>query len=259
MLKDIAVVINQKGGVGKSSTVHALGAGLVIKGHRVLFVDLDCQANLSYVLNADMQNLSVLDLLMRKAKINEVIQCNGNADIVVSTPMLAGADNMLTATGKEYRLKESLDVVKQEYDYIIIDTPPSLGILTINALTAASTAIIPAQADVFSLQGIAQVSESIGTVRQYCNNALRIGGILLTRYNPRTIIGRDIAAALENKAKDLNTKLFGTAIRESIAIKEAQASRQDIYQYDPLSNGAVDYKAFVEEYMKETLDDQERL
>jgi chromosome partitioning protein len=254
MLKDIVVLINQKGGVGKSSTVHALGAGLVLNGSKVLLIDMDCQRNLSYAVNADMRKPSALDLLMHDAKANEVIQHCGNVDIIASTQMLARADSVLTMTGKEHRLKESLETVKQEYDYIIIDTPPALGILTINALTMANTAIIPSQADVFSLEGISQVSETIGAVRQYCNSVLRIGGILLTRYNPRTIIGRDIANTLRETAKGLNTKLFKATIRESIAVKEAQAARQDIYQYAPSSNGAMDYKEFVKEYMNEPAD-----
>jgi chromosome partitioning protein len=254
MVKDIAVVINQKGGVGKSSTVHALGAGLAMRGHKVLFVDLDGQGNLSYAVNADIQRLSVLDLLMRKAKINEVIQHCGNVDIVASTEMLAVADNTLTFAGKEYRLKEALEIVRQEYDYIIVDTPPALGILTINALAAASTVVIPSQADIFSLQGIARVDRTIDTVKQHCNNVLRIGGILLTRYNPRTIIGRDVANMLRETAKGLNTKLFKVAIRESVAVKEAQVAKQDIYQYAPNSNVALDYGMFVEEYLKEMED-----
>ncbi|GHT47041.1 chromosome partitioning protein ParA [Endomicrobiia bacterium] len=249
MPQDIIAVVNQKGGVGKSTTAHALGIGLANKGFKVLFIDLDGQGNLSYMLNADMQKGSVLDLLMRKAKINDVLQHCQRADLIASTPMQAGADSIITATGKEYRLKEALEDVISKYDYIIIDTPPSLGILVINALTLAYTAIIATQADIFSLQGISQVNETINTVKQYCNNALKIGGILLTRYNERTLISRDIAETLGKIASNLKTKLYKATIRENITIKEAQSTRQDIYTYAPNSNGARDYQEFVKEYI----------
>ncbi|GHT34230.1 chromosome partitioning protein ParA [Endomicrobiia bacterium] len=249
MPQDIIAVVNQKGGVGKSTTAHALGIGLASNGFKVLFIDLDGQGNLSYMLNADMQKGSVLDLLMRKAKINDVLQHCQRADLIASTPMLAGADSIITATGKEYRLKEALEDTVSKYDYIIIDTPPSLGILVINALTLAYSAIITAQADIFSLQGISQVSETIDTVKQYCNNALKIGGILLTRYNERTLISRDIADTLRKIASNLKTKLYKTTIRENITIKEAQSAKQDIYTYAPNSNGARDYQEFVKEYI----------
>ncbi|GHT76993.1 chromosome partitioning protein ParA [Endomicrobiia bacterium] len=252
MPQDIIAVVNQKGGVGKSTTAHALGIGLANKGFRVLFIDLDGQGNLSYMLNADMQKSSVLDVLTRKAKINDVLQHCQRADLIPSSPMLAGADNIITATGKEYRLKEVLESIISEYDYIIIDTPPSLGILVINALTLAYSAIITAQADIFSLQGISQVNETINTVKQYCNNALKIGGILLTRFNERALISRDIADTLRKIASQLKTKLYKATIRENIAIKEAQSARQDIYAYAPNSNGARDYQEFVDEYISQS-------
>jgi chromosome partitioning protein len=249
MARDIVTIVNQKGGVGKSTTAHALGIGLSIK-FKVLFIDLDGQGNLSYMLNADSEKPSVLDLLTNKVKVNEAIQCFSCADIIPSSPELAGADNVITATGKEYRLKESLEAVKGQYDYIIIDTPPSLNILTINALSAANSIIITAQADVFSLQAISQVSDTINTVKQYCNKSLHIKGILLTRYNDRTIISKDIATELEKAARGLNTKLFKAKIRENVAIKEAQAVQKSIYEYACDSNGAIDYKSFVNEYLK---------
>jgi chromosome partitioning protein len=250
MARDIVTVVNQKGGVGKSTTAHALGIGLSIKKFKVLFIDLDGQSNLSYMLNADREKPSVLDLLTNKVKINEVIQRFSCADIIPSSPELAWADNVITATGKEYRLKESLEALKGEYDYIIIDTPPSLGILTINALSASTSVIITAQADIFSVQAISQVSDTINTVKQYCNKSLQIGGILLTRYNDRTIIGKDIAIELEKIAKSLNTNLFKAKIRENVTIKEAQAVQESIYEYASDSNGAIDYKLFVNEYLK---------
>jgi chromosome partitioning protein len=245
------VIINQKGGVGKTTTALNLGIGLAVRGLRVLFIDLDGQGNLSYSLNHDERKASVLDLLTYKAKISDVIQHVEKSDLISADAALTGADNIITTTGKEYRLKEALDSISEEYKYAVIDTPPALGILTVNALTAASEAIITTQADIFSLHGIAQVNESINAVRQYCNKHLKIAGILLTRYNYRTVLSRHITETLSKTAKELNTKLYKSKIRESISIKEAQAARKDIYSYAHTSNGALDYMEFTKEFLKQ--------
>lgn len=243
-------IINQKGGVGKSTTAHAIGAGLSIKGYKVLFIDLDAQGNLSYTLNADTRGYNSLGVLERPQTIKEEIQQIGNIDILASSPNLAGADNIINQTGKEYRLKEALELVKDIYDYCIIDTPPALGIVTVNALTASTGAIIPAQADIYSLQGISQLNQTIEAVKRYCNPNLYIMGIVLTRYSKRMIIRREVAEMLEETAKDLNTKLYNTKIRENIALVEAQAMKEDIYTYAPKSNATEDYMALTEEIIK---------
>ena len=249
----IITIINQKGGVGKSTTAAALGAGLARTGARVLYIDLDPQGNLTYAMGADAAGLagsSALDVIMKAATIRAAAITTDGGEIVPSSPALAGADMTLTATGKEYRLKEALAAAGDICDYCIIDTPPALGILTVNALTAADTAIIPAQADIFSLQGIAQLYSTIQAVQQYTNPALTVSGILLTRYSGRAIISRDIAELLEDTAGKLQTRLFDTKIRECTAIKEAQAQRVNIYDYAPKSNAATDYFSFTEEVRK---------
>lgn len=246
----IAAIINQKGGVGKSTTALALGAGLLKKGNRVLFVDLDAQGNLSYSLGATGEGATVYDVLLGNSAAKEAaIQVEGG-DLLQSDSALSGADMQMTATGKEFRLKETLDEIAESYDYIIVDTPPALGILTVNALTACDNAIIPAQADVYSLQGVGQLFATIQVVRQYTNPNLHIDGILLTRYNQRAVLSRDMAEMLEDIAKQFDTTVYDISIREGIAHKEAQASRQDIFSYAPKSNAAADYSAFVEEYLK---------
>ena len=248
-MKEIIAVINQKGGVGKTTTTLAIGAGLSIRGFKVLYIDLDAQANLSGTLKADNSGLSIIEVLENKARASEVIQHIPQGDVIPASPALAGADTFITAVGKEYRLKEALESVKEIYDYIVIDTPPALGVLTINALTACTSAIIPSQADTYSLQGISQLYTTIDTVRKYCNHTLEIKGILLTRYSSRAILSRDIADVIEKTARKLNTKLFKTAIRENIAIKEAQANQQDIFSYAPKSNAAIDYAKFIDEIL----------
>lgn len=247
MIKTIAV-INQKGGVGKSTTAAALGAGLTLKGFKVLYIDLDAQGNLTYTLGADPKGLTALDVLTKEATAAAAVQHTAQGDVIAASPSLAGADTVITSVGKEYRLKEALEPIKEKYDYIIIDTPPALSVLTINALTACTGVIIPAQADIYSLQGIEKLADAINTVRTYCNPNLKIEGILLTRYNARSVLSREIAELSEQMAEKLNTKVFKTAIRENVSIKEAQISRQDIFSYAPKSNAALDYKEVVEEF-----------
>lgn len=248
----IISIINQKGGVGKSTTAHAIGAGLALRGRRVLYVDLDAQGNLSYTLNADatgLSGISVLDVLEGHVRARDAIQHTAQGDIIASSPILSGADTVLTSVGKEYRLKEALATLQGEYDYTVIDTPPALGILTVNALTACHGCIIPAQADIYSLHGISQLYSSIQTVRRYCNPDLSVYGILLTRYNSRAVISREVAEMLEQTAGQLQSKLYSSRIREGIAVKESQASRESIYAYAPKSNAAKDYAALVEEIL----------
>lgn len=249
MSKAIAV-INQKGGVGKSTTALAIGAGLSLKGYSVLFIDLDAQGNLSYTLGADTKGYNAMGVLERPETAKEEIQHTPQGDIIASSPKLAGADKLLEETGKEYRLKEALESLQGAYDYIIVDTPPALGMLTINALTACTGAIIPAQADIYSLQGIGQLNSTIETVKKYCNPSLSIMGIVITRFNGRSIIRREVAEMLEHTADQLHTKLFSSKIRECTALVEAQATKQNIYSYAPRSNATADYKALVDEIIK---------
>ena len=147
-----------------------------------------------------------------------------------SSLQLSGADLMLTEMGKEYRLKEALEPLKKSYDYIIIDTPPALGILTVNALTACTGVIIPAQADIYSLQGIGQLNNTIEAVKRYCNEDLTLKGIVLTRYNKRAVLSRDVADLLEQTAQTLKTKLYKTHIREAVAVKEAQIQKACLFK-----------------------------
>ena len=246
----IVSIVNRKGGVGKTATAQALGAGLARRGFRVLFVDLDSQANLSYALGADPNKLGIMDVLTGEATAAEAIQKTSQGEIIAGTEALAAADTVIDGTGKEYRLKEALEGLK--YDYIVIDTPAQLGTITINALTAASYAIIPVQAEIYSLQGIGRINDAVSAVKKYCNKDLYIKGILLTRYNGRAVLSRDMLSNLEAAAAQLNTKVYKTPIRECISVKEAQAIRQDVLSYAPKSNAAEDYTAFINEFLEDT-------
>lgn len=246
----VIAVINQKGGVGKSTTAAALLSGLTLKGYKTLAVDLDAQSNLTFSTGAATSGKTVLSLLTGEAKAEEAIQRTESGDIIPAHKALSGADAFITETGKEYKLREALEPIKAAYDYIILDTPPALGILTVNALTAADSIIIPAQADIYSLQGIEQLAETMKPVKKYCNPALTIEGILLTRYNPRSILSKEVASLAEQLAGKLETKVFRTTIREAIAVKEAQISRQSLYSYAPKAKATEDYTRLVDELLE---------
>jgi len=243
---EVVAIVNRKGGVGKTATAQALGAGLARKKKKVLYIDLDSQTNLSYGLGADPEGLNSMDVLTGEATAAEAIQHTPQGDVIAGSEALAGADAAIDGTGKEYRLKEAIDGL--QYDYIIIDTPAQLGTLTVNALTAANSVVIPVQAEVYSLQGIGQLSKTIEAVKKYCNRDLYIRGILITRYNGRAVISKDMQSNLKDAAEQLKTRLYSTPIRECVSIKEAQAIQQDIYTYAPRSNAAKDYEAFIKEF-----------
>lgn len=246
----VYAVSNQKGGIGKSTTAHALGAYSALKaGNRTLLIDLDPQGNLSQSLGLRSSSPTSFDVLMRTASIEataKVVNTFGISAIPAS-PLLTRATLDLTEVGKEYRLKEALDTVRDDYDVVVIDTPPALSILTINALTASDSLVIPVQADLFSLEAVKEMVGTISIIRKYTNPSLLIEGLLLCRYQGRSILSRDCADSFDALATTMGTKVFKTRIRESVSIKEAQAVSQDIYSYAPKSNGAKDYEAFCKE------------
>jgi len=244
----VIAIINQKGGVGKSTTAHALATGLTLRGFRVLAIDMEPQGNLSYSFGAEPEGLSVFDLL-NGHPAGDTIQRTMQGEIIASATSLNGADISFIETGKEYRLREALLPIKSNFDYIVIDTPPALGILAINALTAADGAIVPALADIFSVQGIGQLYSTITAVRRYTNPQLVVLGILLTRYSSRSILARDIAEMLEDTAKELQSNVFNARIREAVAVREAQASQQSLFAYAAKSTAAQDYQELIDELL----------
>ena len=221
MKAKIIAIVNQKGGVGKSTTAQALTAGLLLKNFACLTIDLDAQGNLTYTLGAKTDESTILEVLTGEVEAKDATQHLKNGDTIAANKALAGADAFISETGKEYRLKEALQSLEEQYDYIIIDTPPTLGILTVNALTACNSIIIPAQADIYSLQGIEQLANTMRSVRKYCNPNLKKRG----------------------------TRLFESTIREGVAVKEAQISQKSIFEYAPQAKVAQDYKAFIEELL----------
>jgi len=250
MVKIISIS-NQKGGVGKTTTTAAIASGFKLKGYKVLCVDLDPQSNLSFSVGAEAEECpTVYEILRGEAKPSFSIQKTSSFDIISSNILLSGVELEFTQTGREFLLQEALLSVKDKYDYIFIDTPPALSILTVNAFTTSDYIIIPMFADIFSLQGIAQLSETIERVKKYCNPNLKVEGIILTKYNKRTILSREITGTAALIAQKLKTSLFKTTIRSSVAVMEAQTNQQCLYEYAPKSGAALDYLALVNELVE---------
>lgn len=191
-------------------------------------------------------------MLTGTATAREAIRHASGGDIIPAGGSIATADTVLDGTGKEYRLKEALEPIAGDYDYIIIDTPPALGVLTINALTACNSCIIPAQAEIHSIQGIYLLKEAIDAVKKYTNHDLEVKGILITRYNGRAILSRDMLENFTPLADQLGARVFDKPIRECIAVKEAQALQRDIYTYAPKSNATQDYNALIDAILEDS-------
>ena len=242
-------IINKKGGVAKTTTALALSAKLRESGHRVLNIDLDSQCNMTMAMGGNIESKHILGVLLQQINIKDTIQNTALGDLAPASLSLAGADGVLTETGKEYRLREAMEDIIDDYDYTIIDTPPSLGVVSINAMTASDWLVIPAQADMFSRDGLLQLHRTIVNDRKYCNHKLKVAGILLTRYNNRNVLSKNLKVVFQDIAEQMNTHVFKSTIRENIAIKEAQVMHRSIYDYAPNSNGAADYSAFVEELL----------
>ena len=241
----------QKGGVGKTSTALALCEIATRKGLRVLLVDMDAQGNASYTAQVSGAERNAFAALQRPSGAKEEIQPSPwGFDVLASVPALANADTVFVEPGREYRLREAVSAVEAGYDFIVIDTPPSLGILTVNSLTACRHVVIPTQADMYSVQGLRQLGQTVDAVRKYCNSGLSVAGVLVTRYNGRTVIRREVSKLLEDVAGQLGCRLFEARVRECTAMIEAQATRTGLFVHAPSCNAAMDYQAFAEELLR---------
>lgn len=247
---ETVAIVNRKGGVGKTATAQALGAGLAKKGYKVLFIDLDSQTNLSYALAAEPDKPSSINVLTGEADAAQAIQQKEGGDIIAGSDRLARAEALIEDNaGKYYRLREALEGLKKKYDYCIIDTPAALGMVTMNCIIAANRIIVPVQADLFSVQGAERIATTLQTLKEQCGEKRKVDGYLLTRYNPRATISKSICNDLEQYAKDHGTKVYKTTIRECAALKEAELMQQSIFEYAPRSNGAKDYTEFINEFI----------
>ena len=242
------VLTNQKGGVGKTTTTSAIACSLVERRNtKVLAIDLDPQGNLGFSLGLDIENSSTIyEVLNGEVPLREAIQPTEYCDVITSNILLSRAELEFTGTGRESLLKKALEPVKDFYDYIIIDTPPALNVLTVNAYTVANHLIIPMVPEILSLLAVTQIKETIDSVKSTFNPDLNVLGILLTKYNGRTILAREVSEMAENIARQIGTKVFQTQIRASVSVAEAPAHGESIFDYAPQSNPSQDYKKFVE-------------
>lgn len=247
----VIAIANQKGGVAKTTTASAFAAALHRRNYRVLVVDLDPQGNLSDSVGADSYNSpTVYELLRRQAAAKDVIQKMSCYDVIPANIMLAGVEQELPQLGREQRLRESLEPLKNCYDFIVIDTPPALGILTINAFAAADEIIMPTTASVFAAKGVRQLHDTIFNVQKYCNPNLVVAGILLVRYDARKNNSRDIRAVIEQIGNYMQAPVYQTYIRGAVAVEEAQARAIELHDYKSTATAAEDYEAFTAEYLK---------
>ena len=242
----IISIANHKGGVGKTTAVLSIGAGLSRQGKRVLLIDLDPQMNLSQGLGVHSSDRSIYEALSGKCRLSPV-EISENLFLVPSSYELRRLESeFLTRIGGQVRLSRLLSDVSG-FDFVLIDCPPSLGILTTNAFSASSDVIVPLTPEFFSVQGIVQLRQAVEEVQENLNPDLRLSGIIINLYNKQKIVHRDIVSTIEEMFGDI---VFRTRIRSSVAIEEAPYQSQDIFRYDPKSNGAKDYGSLVQEVLE---------
>lgn len=245
----IIAVANQKGGVGKTTTSVNLGAGMASLGKRVLLVDIDPQGNTTSGVGINKADVAhcIYDVLIEEIHPKEaIVETNiQGLHLIPATIQLAGAEIELVSTiSREVRLKKSLQLVKHEYDYILIDCPPSLGMLTINSLTASDSVIIPIQCEYYALEGLSQLLNTIRLVQKHLNTSLEIEGVLLTMFDARTNLGIQV---IEEVKKYFQQKVYRTIIPRNIRLSEAPSHGQSIITYDPRSRGAEVYLELAKE------------
>jgi chromosome partitioning protein len=242
---DVLAVANQKGGVAKTTTVHSIGVASAEVGRRTLVIDLDPQACLTYSLGFDPDALggSLHDVFVRRTGLPEVVlpvPGVSSLDLVPATIDLAGSEvHLLTRTGREHVLERALEPVRDDYDLVLIDCPPSLGVLTINGLTAADAVLIPLQCEALSHRGVGQLLETIEDVRAFANSGLSVRGIIATMYDDRTRHARHIIEEVESR---YGIPVLQPPVRKSIRFAEAPARGKSILQHAPSSPGAVAYR-----------------
>ncbi|MFC4736228.1 ParA family protein [Bacillus daqingensis] len=245
----VIAIANQKGGVGKTTTAVNLSASLVQEGRNVLIIDVDPQGNTTSGIGVNKGDIDrcIYNVLVEDADADEIIvpTATENLDILPSTIQLAGAEIELVSTiSREVRLKNAIEHIRDRYDYIIIDCPPSLGLLTLNSLTAADSVVIPVQCEYYALEGLSQLLNTVRLVQKHLNHDLKIEGVLLTMLDARTNLGIQV---IEEVKKYFRDKVFETIIPRNVRLGEAPSHGQSIVTYDPRSRGAEVYSELAKE------------
>jgi chromosome partitioning protein len=248
----IVAIANQKGGVGKSTTAINLGAGLSLQGEKVLIVDLDPQGNTSSGLGIDRSRieLSTYEVLIDEASIEDAIEPTSVRDLYVvpTTIELAGAEiELVSVFSRETRLAVALKPVLEDYDFILVDCPPSLGLLTINGLAAADEVTIPIQCEYYALEGVSQLMRNIQLVQRGLNPQLEVEGIILTMYDGRTTLSADVVQQVREHFGDTTYK---TVIPRTVRLSEAPSYGEPIEAFDPMSRGAIAYRELAREFRR---------
>lgn len=244
----IITVSNQKGGVGKTTTSAALASGIAMTDRKVLGIDLDPQGNLGFCLGGGTESrYTVLDVLNGSVPVQEALVESDTCDLLVSDISLSSNGFENIPGRREYILKNAIAPVIDQYDYAIIDTPPALNLLTVNAYAASDHLIIPMASDILSLVGLAQLKETIESVRSTLNPVLNVLGILLNRFSWRTHLSRDVLDMANQLADQIDSKVFNTKIRSGVAIAEAPAHGESIFTYNLRSGAVLDYLEFIRE------------
>jgi len=246
-LTKIITVTNQKGGVGKTTTASALVSGLHERGARVLGIDLDPQGNLGFTLGLDIGQVNtVYDVLKGTLPIEQAIYRTEYGDILPSDIMLSTAEMEFNAPRREFMLENHLRAVRDNYDFIIIDTPPALNILTINAYVCSDALIVPMEAEILSLVGVTQLQETIQTVRSTFNPNLKVLGILLNKFTPRFILSREVLDLADEVARQLGTRVFRAKVRRSVHVATAPAHGQSVITYAPDCKPSLDFQRIID-------------
>jgi chromosome partitioning protein len=250
----IITIANQKGGVGKTTTCQTLACGLARKGFKVLAIDCDSQRNMSFTFNVMNNTKSIFNVLLQEPIEEAIVKTNQKVDLIPSSEQLYVADSVFNQANDIYRLKVQLQKISNNYDYCIIDTPPTLNTITKNCLIASDSVIIPMHTDSFSMQGLSQLLATIeeAKTKQKEKNLkeLKIEGILLTEYNERTLLNRMLSNQIERISKQTGLNVFKTTIRKGIVVGEAQNNQSNVFETNPKSNVARDYESFIKEYLK---------